>query len=117
MDAQNVNSGNYTERTVLPNESLFSSSGNACISRGDGGLGLVRGYVTCVGAGKQLVSNSYLSNFSSVLANPRVRRFFSSEPLKKRSKGIISVLFLNRFYSYTKKKKKKKINCVFLYNS
>lgn len=70
---------------MLPNESLFSSSGNACISRGDGGLGLVRGYVTCVGAGKQLVSNSYLSNFGSVLANPRVRRFFSSQPLKKRN--------------------------------
>ncbi|GMY14503.1 ATP-dependent zinc metalloprotease FTSH 10, mitochondrial-like isoform X1 [Fagus crenata] len=82
---RNVNSGNYTERTVLPNESLFSSSGNACISRGDGGLGLVRGYVMCVGAGKQLVSNSYLSNFSSVLSNPRVRRFFSSQPLKKRN--------------------------------
>lgn len=70
---------------MLPNESLFSSSGNGCISRGDGGLGLVRGYVTCVGAGKQLVSNSYLSNFGSVLANPRVRRFFSSQPLKKRN--------------------------------
>nr|POF08811.1 atp-dependent zinc metalloprotease ftsh 10, mitochondrial [Quercus suber] len=82
---RNVNSGNYTERRLLPNESHSSSSGSACISRVDGGLGLVRGFVTSFGAGKQLVSNSYLSNFSSVIANPRVRRFFSSEaPNKKK---------------------------------
>ncbi|KAF3959325.1 hypothetical protein CMV_015852 [Castanea mollissima] len=81
---RNLNSGNYTERSLLPNESHLSSSGSACISRLDGGLGLVRGFVTSFGAGKQLVSNSYLSNFSSVIANPRVRRFFSSEAPKKK---------------------------------
>ena len=91
MAAQNVNSGNYTERSLLPNESHLSSSGSACISRVDGGLGLVRGFVTSFGAGKQFVSNSYLSNFSSVIANPRVRRFFSSEAPKKKSKSMISV--------------------------
>lgn len=88
---QNVISGNYAERAVLANESLLPSTGNACFSRADGGLGLVRGYVTSVGAGKQLVSNSHLSNFSSVLANPRVRRFFSSQAPKKKSKWIMSV--------------------------
>ncbi|KAL4605053.1 hypothetical protein ACB092_09G000800 [Castanea dentata] len=81
---RNLNSGDYTVRSLLPNESHLSSSGSACISRLDGGLGLVRGFVTSFGAGKQLVSNSYLSNFSSVIANPRVRRFFSSEAPKKK---------------------------------
>ncbi|KAG2685866.1 hypothetical protein I3760_10G145600 [Carya illinoinensis] len=71
-------------RTVLPNDSLLASTGNACISRVDGGLGLVRGYITSVGAGKQLVSNSFLSNFNSVLANPRLRRLFSSDAPKKK---------------------------------
>ncbi|KAG7960724.1 hypothetical protein I3843_10G138200 [Carya illinoinensis] len=71
-------------RTVLPNDSLLASTGNACISRVDGGLGLVRGYITSVGAGKQLLSNSFLSNFNSVLANPRLRRLFSSDAPKKK---------------------------------
>jgi len=65
LAVQNVISGNYAERAVLANESLSSSTSNACFSGADGGLGLVRGYVTSVGAGKQLVSDSYLSNFRS----------------------------------------------------
>ncbi|XP_059462665.1 ATP-dependent zinc metalloprotease FTSH 10, mitochondrial-like isoform X2 [Corylus avellana] len=81
----NVISSNYAERAVLASESLLPSTGNACFSRADGGLGLVRGYVTSVGAGKQLVANSHLSNFSSVLAYPRVRRFLSSQAPKKKN--------------------------------
>ena len=58
----------------LPYESHLSSSGSECISRVNGGLGLMRRFVTSFEVGKQLISNSYLSNFSSVIANPRVRR-------------------------------------------
>jgi hypothetical protein len=83
---------------VLGNESFLPSTGNACFSRTDGGLGLVRGYVTSVGAGKQLVSNSHLSNFSSVLANPRIRRYLSSQAPKKKSKWIMNSFFFFSFF-------------------
>lgn len=58
-----------------------------CISRVHGCLGLARAYLTStgVGAGKQLVSRKFLENVDSVLANPRIRRLFSSESPKKRS--------------------------------
>ncbi|XP_059463347.1 ATP-dependent zinc metalloprotease FTSH 10, mitochondrial-like isoform X2 [Corylus avellana] len=85
LSRSNVISSNYAERAVLASESLLPSTGNACFSRADGGLGLVRGYVTSVGAGKQLVANSHLSNFSSVLAYPRVWRFLSSQAPKKKN--------------------------------
>lgn len=45
----------------------------------------MRRYVNSSGVTKQLVSGSRLSHFSSVLANPRVRRFFSSEAPKKKN--------------------------------
>ncbi|PQQ09967.1 ATP-dependent zinc metalloprotease FTSH 10 mitochondrial-like [Prunus yedoensis var. nudiflora] len=61
------------------------ATGNACISGVDGELGLLRGYLTYKGAGKQLVSNTYLSNFKSFLTNPRIRRFFSSQRHEKKN--------------------------------
>ena len=64
-----------------------SVSSNAGIEEG---LGLVRGYLTSIGAGtgRQLVakSNTSLSEFSSIFANPRLRRLFCTETPKKRSK-------------------------------
>ncbi|KAJ7950293.1 ATP-dependent zinc metalloprotease FTSH 10, mitochondrial-like protein [Quillaja saponaria] len=76
-------------RNVLLDESLLPSTpfGNASISRIENGYGNVRGYLTCIGAGagKQLVSNAYFSNLNSFLANPRIRRLFSSEAPKKRN--------------------------------
>ncbi|CAL5351300.1 unnamed protein product [Camellia sinensis] len=73
-----INSGKYG---VISRELV---SRNACT---DGGLGFVRGYLTSIGAGsgRQLVSNAYLSEFSSIFANPRLRRFFCSEAPKKRN--------------------------------
>ncbi|KAM5560154.1 ATP-dependent zinc metalloprotease FTSH 8, mitochondrial [Rosa sericea] len=72
---------NYNVRAALRHEPLAPLGGNAGIS---GGLGLLRGYITYNGAGKQLVSNTYMSNLKSALANPRIRRLFSSErPGKK----------------------------------
>ncbi|KAL7169892.1 hypothetical protein ACSBR2_034856 [Camellia fascicularis] len=73
-----INSGKYG---VISRELV---SRNSCT---DGGLGFVRGYLTSIGAGsgRQLVSNAYLSEFSSIFANPRLRRFFCSEAPKKRN--------------------------------
>ncbi|PRQ43244.1 putative ATPase, AAA-type, core, peptidase, FtsH, peptidase M41, FtsH extracellular [Rosa chinensis] len=72
---------NYNGRAALRHEPPTPLGGNAGIS---GGLGLLRGYLTYSGAGKQLVSNTYMSNLKSALANPRTRRLFSSErPGKK----------------------------------
>uniref|UniRef100_A0A5B6ZP19 AAA+ ATPase domain-containing protein n=1 Tax=Davidia involucrata TaxID=16924 RepID=A0A5B6ZP19_DAVIN len=82
---RNVISGNYGVRQLLLNETLCSST-NAGIARVDGGLGLVRGYLTSIGAGRQIVSNTYLSEFNSVFANPKLRRLFCSEVPKRRSK-------------------------------
>ncbi|XP_011653641.1 ATP-dependent zinc metalloprotease FTSH 10, mitochondrial isoform X1 [Cucumis sativus] len=59
---------------------------NPCVSRVHGCLGLAKAYSssTGVGAGKQLVSRKYLDNVNYFLANPRVRRLFSSgSPNKK----------------------------------
>lgn len=58
-------------------------------SNGIRGLGIVRGYLSYSGAGKQIVSSTQLSNLNSILANPRVRRFFCSEAPKKRSKLVM----------------------------
>ncbi|CAK9185320.1 unnamed protein product [Ilex paraguariensis] len=73
-----VISGNCGVRSALSTE-------NACMERVDGGLGLVRGYLTSIGAGKKVVSNTYLLEFNSVFANPRLRRFFCSEAPKRRN--------------------------------
>ncbi|PSR98289.1 ATP-dependent zinc metalloprotease [Actinidia chinensis var. chinensis] len=77
---RNVVSGNYGARTVNSNKLV---SENACV---DEKLGFVMGYLTSIGAGtgRQIVSNTYLSEFSTTFANPRLRRFFCSETPKKR---------------------------------
>ncbi|KAJ0088648.1 hypothetical protein Patl1_31848 [Pistacia atlantica] len=83
---KNVVSGNYNARTALSNESILPSTplGNACISHVGGGLNLAKGFFTSAGAGKQLVSNTYVSNLNPFFANPRLRRFFSGEAPKER---------------------------------
>ncbi|XWS67088.1 hypothetical protein CRYUN_Cryun05aG0256600 [Craigia yunnanensis] len=77
---------NVISRNLLSNDAnVFRPVGNAYVSRVNQGLGLVRGYFAPAGTGKQLVSNARLSNLDSILANPRIRRFFSSEGPKKRN--------------------------------
>ncbi|GMI81071.1 FTSH protease 10 [Hibiscus trionum] len=71
---------NGISRKLLSNESNVPS-----IPRVNQGLGLARGFFAPAGGGKQLVSNTRLSNLDSILANPRIRRFFSSEGPKKRN--------------------------------
>ncbi|XP_058209109.1 ATP-dependent zinc metalloprotease FTSH 8, mitochondrial-like [Rhododendron vialii] len=77
----NIISGNYGVREMLSKELVAS---NGCSGEG---LGLVRGYLTSIGAvtGKQLVSNTNLPGFNSIFSNPRLRRLFCSEAPKKRN--------------------------------
>ncbi|KAK4606534.1 hypothetical protein RGQ29_000671 [Quercus rubra] len=51
----------------------------------DLGLGFLRRYLATLGAHKRFVSKAYLSDLNHVLANPRLRRFFSSEAPKKKN--------------------------------
>lgn len=62
------------------------------IGRFDGQLGFVRGYLATIGANKEFGSKGYLSDLNYVLANPRIRRFFSSEAPKKKSELLLSCL-------------------------
>lgn len=50
---------------------------------GRGGLGLLRGYLTSIGS--RGTHNPFLSDLHSILANPRIRRFFSTEAPKKKN--------------------------------
>ncbi|KAG4164042.1 hypothetical protein ERO13_D01G211400v2 [Gossypium hirsutum] len=77
---------NVISRKLLRYESNVPSPvTNTCISRVNKGLGLVRGYFAPAGVGKQLSTNTRLSNLDSILANPRIRRSFCSEGPKKRN--------------------------------
>lgn len=83
---QNVVNG---ARSALANRTgLRASTGDTYIlNQFDDKLGFLRGYVASIGANKELASKShYLSDLNYVLANPRLRRFFSSEAPKKKSK-------------------------------
>ncbi|XP_006341014.1 ATP-dependent zinc metalloprotease FTSH 10, mitochondrial [Solanum tuberosum] len=61
------------------------ATGGACITRVDGGIGFVRTYLTLIGGGRKGLSKAYLSELDSVLASPRLRRFFCSEGPKRRN--------------------------------
>lgn len=55
-------------------------------STGNVGLGLVRGYLTSIGAVRQIVSNAHLSELHSVFANRgSIPRLFCSGAPKRRS--------------------------------
>ncbi|KAF2288661.1 hypothetical protein GH714_010071 [Hevea brasiliensis] len=83
---RNVIADNCNVRTVPVKESIFPTAllENACISLVDGGLGIVRGYLTSAGGGRLLLSKAKSPNSSTLLVNPRVRLFFSTEAPKKR---------------------------------
>jgi AFG3 family protein len=79
--------GGGVGRSVIGNEGLLGVPGvNAYLGRVDGGLGFLRRYLATIGAHKELVSKACLSDLNRVLANPRLRRLFSSEAPKKKSK-------------------------------
>ncbi|CAK9187274.1 unnamed protein product [Ilex paraguariensis] len=58
---------------------------NTYLSRFDGKLGFLRGYLASVGVNKEFIPKGYISDLNYVLANPRIRRFFSSEAPKKKN--------------------------------
>lgn len=63
----------------------------------DLGLGFLRRYLATLGAHKRFVSKAYLSDLNHVLANPRLRRFFSSEAPKKKSNYFLIFFFFAGF--------------------
>ncbi|KAJ8750489.1 hypothetical protein K2173_015634 [Erythroxylum novogranatense] len=52
---------------------------------GVGGLGFLRRYLASIRPHKDFQPSSHLSDLNSVLANPRIRRFFSNEAPKKKN--------------------------------
>lgn len=82
-------SGFRVREARLP--SVTSNDLNACIKRIDAPtLGFVRNFLTSIrpgaaGAGANIAGTTFLSEFNSVLANPRLRRLFCSEAPKKRN--------------------------------
>ncbi|CAN1231286.1 ATP-dependent zinc metalloprotease FTSH 10, mitochondrial [Linum grandiflorum] len=63
-----------------------SSVGGSYANRLEEGAGFLRSYLTSIGAGKSSGSaKKSFSNLNSVLANPKLRRFFSSEAPKKKN--------------------------------
>lgn len=75
----------FHKNVVCGNYGLRCDHTNALSAPFDGGLGLVRGYLTSIGAasGKKIVSNSYVSEIHSVFNNYLFQRFFSSGAPKK----------------------------------
>ncbi|KAJ4978169.1 hypothetical protein NE237_008949 [Protea cynaroides] len=78
--------GCYARSVFLDEELLQSSScGTAPLGAVDVRLGLLRSYLTYVKANNALVSRTHLSDLNFILANPRLYRFFSNEPSKKKN--------------------------------
>lgn len=75
-------SGGYGVRTKVLDELTAQST---CIARVEGGIGLVRSYLTSVGAGKGILNRAYLSDIDSIFTNPRLRRLFCSQAPKKKN--------------------------------
>ncbi|XP_022966558.1 ATP-dependent zinc metalloprotease FTSH 10, mitochondrial-like isoform X1 [Cucurbita maxima] len=88
-DVQNEYSGFCNGRILSVKESCLEAKpfGTPCNSSLHGCLGLARAYLTSTGVAtcKQLVSRKLLENVDSVLANPRIRRLFSTQAPKKRN--------------------------------
>lgn len=80
---QGAFAGSYGVRSAILTES--SSSGNALTKCQNGGIGLLRSYLTSIGAGKQVLKSHAVEDFNLVSAIPRLRRLFSSQAPKKSS--------------------------------
>ncbi|VFQ71263.1 unnamed protein product [Cuscuta campestris] len=75
-------SGGYGLKTKALSELTVCSRCNSGI---DAGLGLVRSYLTSIGAGKGTFNKAYSSDIGSFFANPRLRRLFCSQAPKKKN--------------------------------
>ncbi|XP_043715051.1 ATP-dependent zinc metalloprotease FTSH 10, mitochondrial-like isoform X2 [Telopea speciosissima] len=76
--------GGSAGRTAILDEALLQPlHGPASLGAEDVRLGFHRGYLTFLGAKKEL--RTHLSDLNSIIANPRLRRFFSDNAGKKRN--------------------------------
>ncbi|CAI0393359.1 unnamed protein product, partial [Linum tenue] len=91
---QNISLRGYSRSAItgLPRGGSFAN-------RIDDGVGILRSYLTSIGAAKSSAAKTSVSNLNAILANPRLRRFFSSEAPKKKS--------YENFYPKGKKKEPK----------
>ncbi|KAD8983380.1 hypothetical protein FH972_027338 [Carpinus fangiana] len=92
---KNLSYGGGLGRSVIGNEGLLGVPGVNALGRVNGRLGILRRYLATVGAHKAFVSKAYLSDLNYVLANPRLRRLFSSEAPKKKNDNIIYIMLLS----------------------
>lgn len=95
FQSRNVVSGGNVGRSAFLNEALsMAPHYSTDLGRLDSGLGFLRGYLTSIAAGKGFVTKLYSSDLNFVLANPRIRRFLSTEAPKKKSRcyGLCFIL-------------------------
>ncbi|KAL3620105.1 hypothetical protein CASFOL_035017 [Castilleja foliolosa] len=80
---RNVITGANRGRSLLCTKEKFGASDlnvlNGNFKQIDGNLTFIRGYLSTIGASKRPISRTFLSDFNHSTANPKVRRFFSTE--------------------------------------
>ncbi|GAB4824431.1 ATP-dependent zinc metalloprotease FTSH 10, mitochondrial [Ancistrocladus abbreviatus] len=80
--ARNVISGCYNGRLMMVDEGILRvSSGGEYVDGVASKMGFLRNYLSSVNAVKKV----YLSDLNYVLANPKIRRFFSDEAPKRKN--------------------------------
>ncbi|KAK4441107.1 ATP-dependent zinc metalloprotease FTSH 8, mitochondrial [Sesamum alatum] len=84
----NINGASKGRSFTWNKENIGSTNVNSMsgsVNQFDGNQGFVRGYLAAVGGSKGSLPRGYLSDFSYFTANPRIRRFYSSEAPKKKN--------------------------------
>ncbi|KAG9442080.1 hypothetical protein H6P81_017934 [Aristolochia fimbriata] len=77
--------GGYGARGACLHELLVRSPPCRGTSSGSDGFGLLRSYLTSIGANKGFNGRKFFSHFNWVLVNPKFHRLFSSEAPKKKN--------------------------------
>lgn len=88
---QNAISGVYSGRLANWSKEIFAANG-ASKNQLAGELGLLRGYLATIRTSKEVVPKQGFSDLNHVFANPRLRRFFSSEAPKKKSESFLCLV-------------------------
>mgnify|MGYP004718184981 CR=1 FL=1 len=97
---QNVINGRFRGRSAIWDNGNFGGFDVKKLNNSEfgGKLGLLREYLASVGGKSgQFPKASYFLDFNYVIANPRLRRFFSSEAPKKTSKFFFFFFFFSSF--------------------
>ncbi|KGN47136.1 ATP-dependent zinc metalloprotease FTSH 10, mitochondrial [Cucumis sativus] len=83
---QNLFYGGGRSAIKTINEPIFAAPRvDSCVGERDGMLGFLRGYFAFSGSRTKLIPKEILSDFNFLIANPKLRRFFSSEAPKKKN--------------------------------